>query len=673
MTGVVSPGRTRWSAAGRAAATPARRRTRAASPAPAGSARPGRRRSGPVRGVSRARPRPASMNGMNLSGKPGIVQAMQMPPTLGQPPTPFTQPRIGTLHCTTGPLQPSLTRQRRRRRAVGELRPARRTRPGRSPRARCARTASRGRPCSSSSSGGPTPARCSTSCSSVSVMLSGCTGQPGRLTIGIPSRERQPAAEVVAQAHRAGRVVAHRRDAAVGRAGAEGQHRRGLRRQPVDPRGGRDRLPGLGVHAEPGPVAVAVDLLVRDRALEHEHERIELAARRRRARPARTPRRSRRRAAGCRGRSAASRGARRAAGPPGSGWSPTSARPSRRRSRARSSSRARGRAAARSALARRSNSTRARRRHGRRRDVGRRGSARRRALDQRGQVLVERAVQVPVAGVPVTRPARARRAERVRDRRALGADQLAEQPVRERQRDADARGSTRPQRAARCQSSSTSRTSSRGCTRSRAARRRSSARRSGRGAAARGRSAATASTRSANSSSSSAKRRRPQRPPAHVALDQVVDPRAQRLEQVAGAEQLGDRPVDDPRVHRDQPLGDEQPGAVPGRDEPSVEIARPGPGLEHPSRRHLARGDPGAHVELLGEVVVSVQDVGVERRRFRSSRSGLNPTTPPCPARSSLGLRWASPRPLGVQQRVYSRVAAARANALVTRVTPTSR
>ena len=54
----------------------------------------------------------SSMNGMNLSGKPGIVQAMQIPPTLGQPPMPLTQPRTGTLHLATGPLQPSLTRQR---------------------------------------------------------------------------------------------------------------------------------------------------------------------------------------------------------------------------------------------------------------------------------------------------------------------------------------------------------------------------------------------------------------------------------------------------------------------------------------------------------------------------------------------------------------------------------
>ena len=51
----------------------------------------------------------SSMNGMNLSGKPGIVHPIQMPPTLGHPPTLFIQPRLGTLHFTTGPQQPSLT------------------------------------------------------------------------------------------------------------------------------------------------------------------------------------------------------------------------------------------------------------------------------------------------------------------------------------------------------------------------------------------------------------------------------------------------------------------------------------------------------------------------------------------------------------------------------------
>ena len=35
------------------------------------------------------------MKGMNLSGKPGMVQPMQMPPTFGQPPMPSIQPRFG--------------------------------------------------------------------------------------------------------------------------------------------------------------------------------------------------------------------------------------------------------------------------------------------------------------------------------------------------------------------------------------------------------------------------------------------------------------------------------------------------------------------------------------------------------------------------------------------------
>ena len=52
----------------------------------------------------------SSMNGMNLSGKPGMVQPMQMPPTFGQPPMPAIQPRLVTLQLTTGPQQPILTR-----------------------------------------------------------------------------------------------------------------------------------------------------------------------------------------------------------------------------------------------------------------------------------------------------------------------------------------------------------------------------------------------------------------------------------------------------------------------------------------------------------------------------------------------------------------------------------
>ena len=72
----------------------------------------------------------SSMNGMNLSGKPGIVQPMHTPATFGHRPMPFIQPRLGTLHRTTGKqlLQPHVidlndvvgSMQKMRRRLIGE-------------------------------------------------------------------------------------------------------------------------------------------------------------------------------------------------------------------------------------------------------------------------------------------------------------------------------------------------------------------------------------------------------------------------------------------------------------------------------------------------------------------------------------------------------------------------
>ena len=50
------------------------------------------------------------MKGMNMSGKPGMVQPMQIPPTFGHPPMPRIQPRLVTLQFTTGPQQPTFTR-----------------------------------------------------------------------------------------------------------------------------------------------------------------------------------------------------------------------------------------------------------------------------------------------------------------------------------------------------------------------------------------------------------------------------------------------------------------------------------------------------------------------------------------------------------------------------------
>src|ERR1700722_6941431 len=116
---------------------------------------------------------------------------MHIPPTFGQPPTPLIHPRIGTLHRATGPLQPSLTRQRGSLPYSVANFPCS-VYPARLQLSRVVRANSQvGRSSSSSDGGGASPPRCSTRYSSVSVMLSGCAGHPGTHTIGSPERVRQ--------------------------------------------------------------------------------------------------------------------------------------------------------------------------------------------------------------------------------------------------------------------------------------------------------------------------------------------------------------------------------------------------------------------------------------------------------------------------------------------------
>ena len=110
------------------------------------------------------------------------------------------------------------------------------------------------------------------------MKLSGCTGQPGTLTIGMPPGRAEVPAQVVGQAHAAGGVAGHGVDAAVGGAGADGDDGQRLGRQPVDPGVEGDGLARLRVVAHRGPVAVAVDVLVGDGALDDEDERAQLAA-----------------------------------------------------------------------------------------------------------------------------------------------------------------------------------------------------------------------------------------------------------------------------------------------------------------------------------------------------------------------------------------------------------
>ncbi len=112
----------------------------------------------------------------------------------------------------------------------------------------------------------------------VSDRLSGWIGQPGHAHDRQPGLRRPLPAEVVGHAHRSRRVARHGVDAAVRRAGADRDDRCRLGRQPVEPLGGLHRLPGHRVVPERGPVALLLDRLVGDRTLDHQHERLELAA-----------------------------------------------------------------------------------------------------------------------------------------------------------------------------------------------------------------------------------------------------------------------------------------------------------------------------------------------------------------------------------------------------------
>ena len=86
-------------------------------------------------------------------------------------------------------------------------------------------------------------------------------------------------AQVIRQPHASGRIALHGVNAAIGRAGADADHRQRLLAQPFDPLGRLDRLAGgrVGAQWPPSSLLCRVDLFVRNRALHHQHKWIELA------------------------------------------------------------------------------------------------------------------------------------------------------------------------------------------------------------------------------------------------------------------------------------------------------------------------------------------------------------------------------------------------------------
>ena len=163
----------------------------------------------------------SSMNGMNLSGKPGMVQPMQMPPTLGHPPMPAIQPRLGDVaihhRAPAAELARCISASRipRRNRLA---RSSRRDRSLHAPSCRTARWAAAARRAGSSARARP-PDTADTA--SVSMKLSGCTGTTGHVHDRQAGLRFPIPAQIIGQAHAAGRIAGHGVNAAVGGAGAE--------------------------------------------------------------------------------------------------------------------------------------------------------------------------------------------------------------------------------------------------------------------------------------------------------------------------------------------------------------------------------------------------------------------------------------------------------------------
>ena len=189
-------------------------------------------------------------------------------------------------------------------------------------------------------------------------------------------------------------------------------------------------------------------------------------------------------------------------------------------------------------------------------------------------MVIEAAVQVPVTGAAGDQPGLGEATEGVRDRRPLGADELAEQPVGERAEVSRIPpGSTRPQRAARCQRSSASRTSRRGWQEIA----RSSVEVAGSALGATQQRLGDLRPRPDPLGEVVVKQREPsrlQRHPRTVALDHVVDARGRSgWSRSPGAEQLAHRAISDARVRHQQTVQYQQAGPMPHRGQPRSEIA----------------------------------------------------------------------------------------------------
>jgi hypothetical protein len=103
--------------------------------------------------------------------------------------------------------------------------------------------------------------------------------------------------------------------------------------------------------------------------------------------------------------------------------------------------------------------------------------------------------------------------------------------------------------------------------------------------------------------------------PGVAALEEILLERARGLEEVTRSDELGRGAVADAGVDRDQPVEEQQAGPAVDGLEPPTEVARADLGVEDPRGGNLADGEAHPEIELLRQIVVRVEEIGVQRRR----------------------------------------------------------
>ena len=159
-------------------------------------------RSGSTSVDDSAAPGGSSMNGMNLSGKPGHRAADADAADVRAAADAAHPAALGHVAIDDRAPAPDLHLHLRRVVVGREVAPARSSPRDRSPRGPSCRTATSAGACRRAGSSAPCPPACCSSHRSVSMKLSGWTGQPGTLTIGRPACDAEVPAEIVGEAHR---------------------------------------------------------------------------------------------------------------------------------------------------------------------------------------------------------------------------------------------------------------------------------------------------------------------------------------------------------------------------------------------------------------------------------------------------------------------------------------